>query len=327
MGDDVARPLRIEYPDACYHVINRGNAGENIFTTDRDHEVFLEYLETTAERFGIVIHTHCLMTNHYHLLIETPHANLSRAIQWLNVSYATWFNKKHRRQGHLFQGRFKAILIDADEYLLQLSRYIHLNPVKAHMVETPQEYRWSSYQAFCSVIEKPNWLDTSLLAYFGKQQKAAIAGYREFVEKADVETLENPNKLSVGGCILGDSDFVRWVQESFLADALDVKDIPQLKLLKPVISPERVSKVVADVAGCALGDIVAKGRKRNQARDIAINLAIRHSCISCVELGHFFGGISGAAVSSRGKLCEKNAEQDENLKRLLDEADKRIVDN
>ena len=323
----MARSLRIEYPDACYHVINRGNAGENIFTTDRDHDVFLEYLEAAAERFGIVIHTYCLMTNHYHLLIETPHANLSRAMQWLNVSYATWFNKKHRRQGHLFQGRFKAILIDADEYLLQLSRYIHLNPVKAHMVEVPQEYCWSSYQAFCGVIEKPDWLDTSLLEYFGKQQKAAIAGYREFVEKADVETLENPDKLSVGGCILGGSDFVHWVQESFLADGLDIKNIPQLKLLKPVISPERVSQVVADVAGYTLEDIVAKGRKRNQARDIAINLAIRHSGTSCVELGRYFGRISGAAVSSRGKLCEKNAEQDEKLRRLLDEADRRIIDN
>ncbi|MEA3363570.1 MAG: transposase [Thermodesulfobacteriota bacterium] len=169
----------------------RGNAGENIFKANRDREAFLSYLEATAERFGIIIYSYCLMTNHYHLLIETPQANLSAAIQWLNVSYATWFNKKRRRRGHLFQGRFKAILVDADEYLNQVSRYIHLNPVKAKIVETPQAYAWSSYPVFIGEKEKPDWLDTALLAYFGKQQKSAIRNYRAFVEEIDIDTLKS----------------------------------------------------------------------------------------------------------------------------------------
>ena len=121
----MARPLRVEFPGAFYHVVNRGNAGEAIFRSDRDREKFLEYLGTTVERFGIKVHTYCLMTNHYHFLIETPEANLSRAVQWLNVSYAAYFNRRRQRCGHLFQGRFKSILVDADTYLKHLSRYIH----------------------------------------------------------------------------------------------------------------------------------------------------------------------------------------------------------
>ncbi|MEA3362950.1 MAG: transposase [Thermodesulfobacteriota bacterium] len=323
----MARPLRIEYPGAYYHVINRGNAGANIFKANRDREVFLAYLETAVERFGIVIHSYCLMTNHYHLLIETPQANLSATIQWLNVSYATWFNKKRKRQGHLFQGRFKAILVDADEYLTQVSRYIHLNPVRAKMVDTPQAYTWSSYPVFIGETEKPDWLNTSLLTFFGKQRKTAINNYRSSVEETDMETLKNPDSLSVGGCILGGSDFVRWIQDNFLSDGREDKDIPQLKKLKPAISPERIIETVADVVGCNPADILAKGRKRNQSRDIAIYLTIRHSRISCTELGRYFGKISGAAISSRGKQCANKAEQDKGLRELIDCVEKKIIDN
>ena len=138
----MSRPLRVEYPGAFYHVINRGNNQEKIFKNDRDREKFLEYLEKANERFSIIIHTYCLMSNHFHLLVGTPDANLSQAMQWINVSYATYFNRKRGRAGHLFQGRFKAILIDADEYLKHLSRYIHLNPVRAKLVSGPSEYQW-----------------------------------------------------------------------------------------------------------------------------------------------------------------------------------------
>ena len=136
----MARALRVEFPGAFYHVINRGNAGETLFRSKRDREKFLEYVGKAVERFGIKVHTYCLMTNHYHFLIETPEANLSRAIQWTNMSYAAYFNRKRDRRGHLFQGRFKSILVDADEYLKHLSRYIHLNPLRAKMVEQLVSY-------------------------------------------------------------------------------------------------------------------------------------------------------------------------------------------
>jgi len=180
----MARPLRVEYPGAYYHVINRGNAGENIFIDERDREKFLEYLAKGTERFITKIHTYCLMSNHYHLLIETPQANLSVATQWLNVSYSVYFNKRHRRKGHLFQGRFKAILLDANEYLILLSRYIHLNPVRAKIVTHPLEYSWSSYPVFAGKRQKPDWLTTeTVLSYFGKEKKEATRNYKSYVEK------------------------------------------------------------------------------------------------------------------------------------------------
>jgi len=180
----MARPLRVEYPGAYYHVINRGNAGEDIFKNDRDKEKFLQYLAITVERFSIVIHSYCLMSNHFHLLIQTQEANLSKAIQWLNVSYATYFNKKGQRQGHLFQGRFKAVLIEADEYLEQLSRYIHLNPVQAKIVATPVEFLWSSYPVFIGKAKNPEWLTTGeILGHFGKRKKTAIKNTEVLLKK------------------------------------------------------------------------------------------------------------------------------------------------
>ena len=177
----MARPLRVEYPGAFYHVINRGNAGEKIFKSQSDKKKFLEYLQKAVDRFSIIIHTYCLMSNHYHVLIETPQANLGVAIQWLNVSYATYFNRKRQRSGHLFQGRFKALLIEADEYLKELSRYIHLNPVRANIVAKPQDYAWSSYPAFLKKNEGPEWLETGrILGYFGKRKKEAIKKYINF---------------------------------------------------------------------------------------------------------------------------------------------------
>jgi len=130
----MARPLRIEYPGAFYHVINRGNEDEDIYRSVRDRRKFLEYVEDAVCRYSLSNHSYCLMPNHYHLLIEAHEANLSKSIQWLNVSYATYFNNKYQRSGHLFQGRFKSLLVDADEYLKELSRYIHLNPVRANLV-------------------------------------------------------------------------------------------------------------------------------------------------------------------------------------------------
>ena len=215
----MARALRVEYPGAFYHVINRGNAGDDIFKSLRDREKFLEYLQSSVERYGLKIHTYCLMSNHYHLLVETPEANLSRAIKWVNVSYAGYFNRKRQRRGHLFQGRYKAILVDADEYLKQLSRYIHLNPIRAKMVPELGSYPFSSYPAFIGQVKAPTWLEINwLLSLFGQSRRSAAKKHRDFVEKIDIANLENPAKDITGGFILGGVEFVNWVKESFLSN-------------------------------------------------------------------------------------------------------------
>ena len=323
----MTRPLRVEYPDAYYHVINRGNYQEKIFINDRDKEKFLEYLEKAAERFSIIIHSYCLMSNHYHLLIQTPDSNLSLAMQWINVSYATYFNRKRDRRGHLFQGRFKAILIDADEYLKHLSRYIHLNPVRAKMVSSPAVYQWSSYGAFIGKQKPPQFLETSwLLSSFGKNKKQARRSYQDFVEKVDAKTLENPSDQVSEGFLLGDGNFIKWVKEAFLSDRNDEKEIPQLKKLKPRVAIEDVVQVVSAQFKCSEDQVTAKGRKNNKAREVAIYLCRDMSGLSCKDLGLYFGGVSGALITIMHKRIAEESAQNRRLKRRID-AIKKLIFN
>jgi len=322
----MARPLRVEYPGAYYHVINRGNAGEDIFHSIRDREKFLEYLEKAVERFSIIIHTYCLMTNHYHLLIETAQANLSLAMQWLNVSYAAYYNKKRQRSGHLFQGRFKSVLVEADEYLKPLSRYIHLNPVKAGMVNSPGEFSWSSYPAFIGKIKTPDWLETRwLLAAFGRKKKEAINNYKAYVEGIEIKALKDPEEDIIGGFILGDIDFINWVKDTFLSTRNDEKEIPQLKRLKPKISLEKVLQVVSDEFGCSKEMILEKGRKDNKVRALAIYLARDLSGATCSKLGDYFGGVSGAAITVRYNKIVKEVAENKRLKRKVEKFKTRLV--
>jgi len=146
----MARPLRIEYEGAFYHVTSRGNERRRIFLAKSDYNQFKRYLKGAQEKYGYHLHSYVLMSNHYHLIIETPERNLSKLMQYINGSYTNFFNRRTGRSGHLFQGRYKAILVDVDSYLLQLSRYIHLNPVRAGIVEQPQGYPHSSYKSFIS---------------------------------------------------------------------------------------------------------------------------------------------------------------------------------
>ncbi len=321
----MAGPLRVEYPGAYYHVINRGNNQEKIYKNARDREKFLEYLEKAAERFSIIIHAYCLMGKHYHLLVQTPEANLSLAMQWINVSYATYFNRKRGRYGHLFQGRFKAILIDADEYLKHLSRYIHLNPVRAKMVSLPAEYQWSSYGAFIGKHRAPRFLETSwLLSNFGRTKKEARGNYRDFVENVDVKALENPSKQVTGGFLLGDADFVNWVKETFLAGRNDEKEIPQLKKLKPRVSLEKVVQAVTQEFHCSQERIIAKGRKKNKAREVALYIARDMSGMSCKDLGEYFGGVSGALITIMHNRIADESRQNKRLKHRIDKIRKQI---
>jgi len=154
----MARPLRINCPGAFYHVTCRGNEQKNVFKSKLDREKFFEYLDSATQRYDAVIHAFCLMSNHYHLLIETPSGNLPQIMRHINGAYTTYFNVKRARSGHLFQGRYKAILVEIDEYAKELSRYIHLNPVRAKMVKTPEEYEWSSYQFYIGKKKPPEWL-------------------------------------------------------------------------------------------------------------------------------------------------------------------------
>ena len=178
----MVRPLRIEFPSAVYHVTSRGNARMRIYQDDADRREFFSVLERVVQRFHWLMHAYCLMDNHYHLLIETPEANLSVGMRQLNGIYTQRYNRRHKRVGHLLQGRFKAILVDRDNYLLELCRYVVLNPVRAKMVKHPQNYRWSSYRATAGLERAPDWLTCDwVLSQFGRQRPADQRHYQIFV--------------------------------------------------------------------------------------------------------------------------------------------------
>ena len=208
----MARPLRVEYSNALYHIVARGNASQEIFLNDKDRKMFLYWLKDVSQFHNIICHAYCLMDNHYHLLIETPEANLSRAIRDLNGNYSQWFNTHHTRIGHLFQGRYKAYLIEKETYLLEVARYIVLNPVRAGMVDKPKNYKWSSYNPTAGITKTPDWLQKDwLLSNFSKNKKIAQMEYRRFVK--DGFTHQNPYKDVQNSFILGSPQFVHWIWE------------------------------------------------------------------------------------------------------------------
>ena len=321
----MTRPLRVEYAGAFYHVLNRGNGGEKVLRQDRDKEKFLQYVGEAAGQYSLSIHTYCLMDNHFHLLVETHDANLSAAIQWLNISYAAWYNKKHNRSGHVFQGRFKSYLIDADEYLTTVSRYIHLNPVRAGVVKKPRDYPWSSYRCFAGEQKAPVWLETrQVLEQFSARTSSAQAAYRGFVEDIRIEDLENPNKGAREGFIIGGDGFADWVQGSILAKRQEEKEIPQLKKLQPKPALEKIVEAAAHEFGCSSDDIVRSGQKKNQARDIAIYLARTASGNSCKSLGEYFGGITGAGITMNYSRIKTIVVQDKKFGKKIEKINKRI---
>ena len=321
----MTRPLRVEYAGAFYHVLNRGNGGEKVLGQARDKEMFLQYAGEAAEQYSLSIHTYCLMDNHFHLLVETHDANLSAAIQWLNISYAAWYNKRHTRSGHVFQGRFKSYLIDADEYLTTVSRYIHLNPVRAGVVEKPRDYPWSSYRCFAGEQKAPGWLEArQVLEQFSAKPSRARAAYRGFVEDISIGELENPIKGAREGFIIGSDGFADWVQGSILAKRPEEKEIPQLKKLKPKPAIEKIIEAVANEFGCSRDAIVRSGKKNNQARDIAIYIARTASGNSCKCLGEYFGGITGAGITMNYSRIKTLFVQDKKFGKKIEKINKQI---
>jgi len=207
----MARPLRLEFTGALYHVTSRGDGREDIYLSDEDRLAWLETLGQVCTRFNWVCHAYCQMTNHYHIVIETPDANLSRGMRQLNGVYTQLFNRSHARVGHVFQGRFKAILVEKDSYLLELARYVVLNPLRAKMVRRLEQWPWSSFAATCGRVQKPDWLQTDyLLSQFAAQRARAIAKYVAFVYEG--KGLDSVWAHLQGQIYLGSESFIKKMQ-------------------------------------------------------------------------------------------------------------------
>lgn len=221
----MARPLRIEFPGALYHVTARGNARQDIFLDDEDRQQFLAVLSRVVSRFHLLLHAYCLMDNHFHLVVETPEGNLSKAMRQLNGVYTQGFNRRHKRIGHVLQGRFKAIIVDRDSYLLELCRYVVLNPVRAKNTRKADTYLWSSYRATAGLAPRPPFLTTDwLLAQFGRQRAAAQRKYQTFVAEGIGQG--SPWEDVRGQVLLGAERFVERLAPG-LHDKRLLKEIPR----------------------------------------------------------------------------------------------------
>lgn len=215
----MARPLRIQFEGALYHITSRGNAKQDIFLDDEDRSAFLEIFAETVARYGWICHGYCLMSNHFHLLIETPSPNLSRGMQFLNGVYTQRFNRHHKRVGHVLQGRYKAVLVEKESHLLELARYIVLNPVRAGIARSARDWPWSSYRASSGQSEVPEFLTTDwILSQFDAQRQRAVRAYRKFVRQGrGVEVWDSLR----AGCLLGSDSFVEAIRPALLEIPLD----------------------------------------------------------------------------------------------------------
>jgi REP element-mobilizing transposase RayT len=227
----MARPLRIEFAGGLYHVTARGNAREDIFADDDDRIRFLQLLHTASNRYDWYCHAYCLMSNHYHLLIETGTPSLSKGMKYINGSYTQGFNRTHKRVGHVFQGRYKAILVEKDSYLLELSRYIVLNPVRARMVRSAKDWKWSSYRATAGLKENESCLTTDwILSQFSDNKKLAQEGYRKFIQAGKKQP--SPWKSLKNQIYLGTDEFIENMQCK-LDPEQSLKDIPKIQKRAP----------------------------------------------------------------------------------------------
>ena len=264
----MTRPLRLEFEGALYHVTSRGNRRENIYENDIDRLRFISVLGNVCETYNWVCHAYCLMSNHYHLLIETPEANLSSGMRQLNGVYTQQFNRLHLRCGHVFQGRYKAILVDKDSYLLELARYIVLNPVRAGMVSLAQEWPWSSFRATIGRERKPNWLQVDwLLSAFGSKKSDAIGCYLEFV----IDGMKLPSVWAdlKNQIYLGDEGFI----DKMLSHVDGNKDLSEIPSLQARPRPKQLT------------EYMRSGKDRNSA----IAQAYQSGGYTLKEIAEFFG--------------------------------------
>lgn len=293
----MSRPLRIQYPDAWYHVMNRGRRGENVFSSKQDYQSFIDLLEELNEIFNIKVAAYCLISNHYHLLIQTPNANLSRAMRHLNGVYTQRYNKRHNCDGQLFRGRYKSIVVESDSYALELVRYIHRNPLEAGLVDNLQKYQWSTHKVYLSDAKKWKWVYKDyILKLFSKSKQESIKQYKKFVRKDIPEEINKIFGRKNLPAVIGSKSFVDRLKSKFF-NIDDCEDIPATKMLSPDI--DNIKYHVCKKYN--IEDSVLHTSRRgyfNEPRNVIIYLVryLRNDTLK--ETGAYFGINKHSTVSS-----------------------------
>jgi REP element-mobilizing transposase RayT len=310
----MARPLRVVYPGAVYHVTARGNERKAIVRDDADRRRFVATLGQMVEQYRVVCHAWVLMDNHYHLLLETPEANLSRAIRHLNGVYTQAFNRRYRRVGHLFQGRFKAILLEKDAHLLELCRYVVLNPVRARLVRHPRAWGWSSYRATAGEGSAPTWCAVDwVLGQFGRGREQARRAYRQFVGQG-IKHTERPWEQVQGQIYLGGEKFLRTVQRYFRVGT--DPEIPRRQRRRGAPRLGELLERVARAYGQRVTGLLKPTRRPSEARQVGMYLARRVAGLDLKAIGAQFG-MSYAGVSRRVSVVAKRLREDASFRAKL----------
>jgi REP element-mobilizing transposase RayT len=309
----MGRAWRIEYEGAYYHILSRGNERRDIFFNDADRRLFLDTIGEMSERFEINIFAFVLMNNHYHLLIRTNRANLSKAMQWFGVTYTRRFNDRHSRRGHLFEGRFKSIVVQNDAYIMQLSCYIHRNPVRAGMVKRLADYRWSSHLAYAYGKAAPEWLSTELIL----GQLTGNDRHRNYREK--VQRYSNEEKRLWEdfrhGTFLGSKKFVEKIRRLYLPDTPH-SEIPAQKELAGNIDSATVLKKAAKFLNCNIDRFVQSNRivgSEKDNRDLLIYLIWKNGSSTNEKIGALFG-LTYSSVSHSIQSVKSRLKKDPELK-------------
>lgn len=313
----MARPLRMDSADTFYHVLSRGNDRNEIFCDQKDHLRFLDLLARMVERFRLEIHAYVLMENHFHLLIHTNEANLSRAIQWLIVSYSVWFNRRHQRSGHLFQGRFKSFLIENERYFIALCLYIHANPLRVHLINRLSDYRWSSYRAYADRKHEASWLTTELvLGLYGGSRK-------KFRQAQELSVEEGPGPLEDlrHGLYIGSEEFsegcIKRVREE------GHREKPQARSLLRSRDIRDLTFRILNELGEKDPESLLKVRKyRCRSRDVAIYVLYQVGVYLNSEIGKVFG-VGYTAIPGAARRGEEYIKADGRLEQTV----KKIIDN
>ena len=312
----MARPARVEYPGALYHVITRGNNRRPVFKDDHDRSAYLKTLFQYCEQKEVELLCYCLLTNHIHLLLRTPQSNLSKMMQPFQTSYTVYFNRRHKHTGHVFEQRYKAFLVDQDNYLLQVSRYIHLNAVGARLVERPRDYCWSSYGAYMKEGKALGLSRALILDQFGKTEQRRISGYRDFVE-GGLKRGEKWSELPViRQAFVGDEDFADEAVEK-VKGALSTLGRYRL---------QNIVRGVCTVTGLGRAELGRAGKEAHtqKGREMLMYLARRHSDASLVDIASYLGVRDISTVSHGVKRAERRIKEEQDFREEIEQVLKEL---
>ena len=313
----MARPLRVEFEGALYHLTSRGNARQRIFADHKDCAKFVQLLRESLQRYDVALHGYVLMGNHCHLIAETRRANLRRWMHWLTTAYSVYFNRRHRQVAHLFQGRYKSIVVEAEGYLLSLSRYVHLNPVRGKVIgrgdpverrRRLRNWRWSSYREYSGLAKEEPWVTQErVLGEIGGAAKQRRLRCRRFVEEGLLREIEDPLEAVRWQTALGREHFLQRLKDRVCSKGQAHREVPALHQLRGQPEVRSILQYVARAYGGSEKKLLDRGTRGNEARAVAMVLVWDCCGLSLEEIGELFGGAGYTAVS---QMIRRTREKD-----------------